>query len=160
MVCLDVIPSPPAIPVLRVQGRISADTGIWCVSRTLLHHIQIVVKWFELAAEQGEKVAQFNLGTMYDQGVGVTQDYAEAAAWFRLAAEQGYDEAQFNLGFMYAQGQGMPQDYVEAGKWWRLTAEQGIASAKKRLETLEALMTQDQIAEAQRLAREWRPKGK
>jgi uncharacterized protein len=47
------------------------------------------VKWYRLAAEQGNANAQYNLGVMYDNGDGVVQDYAEAVKWYRLAAEQG-----------------------------------------------------------------------
>ena len=47
------------------------------------------VKWYRLAAEQGDADAQYNLGVMYDNGQGVPQDYAEAVKWYRLAAEQG-----------------------------------------------------------------------
>ncbi len=53
------------------------------------------VKWYRMAAEQGDAKAQSNLGFMYDNGQGVPQDYAEAAKWFRLAAEQGDADAQF-----------------------------------------------------------------
>ncbi len=49
---------------------------------------------------------------MYDKGLGVTQDYAQAAKWYRKAAEQGHAYAQFNLGYMYRFGQGVPQDYA------------------------------------------------
>jgi TonB family protein len=45
------------------------------------------VRWYKLAAEQGDVRAQFNLGFMYDKGQGVTQDYAEAVRWYKLAAE-------------------------------------------------------------------------
>ena len=61
------------------------------------------VRWFRLAAEQGDATAQFNLGVMYDNGEGVPKDAAEAVRWFRLAAEQGYAAAQLNLGVMYWQ---------------------------------------------------------
>lgn len=54
----------------------------------------------------------------------------------------------------------MPQDYQEAVKWYRRAAEQGDAVAEESLETLETKMTPEQIANAQRLAREWKPKGK
>ena len=47
------------------------------------------VKWYRLAAEQGDADAQYNLGLMYDNGNGVPQDYKEAVKWYRLAAEQG-----------------------------------------------------------------------
>ena len=65
------------------------------------------------AAEQGDAKAQSHLGLMYDEGLGVSQDYAEAARWFRLAAEQGDANAQRNL--MYLEGrQDIPQDNTEA----------------------------------------------
>ena len=47
-------------------------------------------------AEQGNAVAQFNLGLMYDKGQGVRQDYAQAVQWYRKAAEQGDAQAQYN----------------------------------------------------------------
>jgi TPR repeat protein len=68
------------------------------------------LKEWQPLAEQGDAVAQFNLGLMYANGQGVPQDYKEALKWFRKAAEQGVASAQHNLGVMYAFGQGMPQD--------------------------------------------------
>ena len=70
---------------------------------------QEALKWYRLAAEQGDASAQFNLGFMYADGRGVLKDYQEALKWYRLAAEQGYARAQFNLGFMYADGRGRAQ---------------------------------------------------
>ena len=55
-------------------------------------------------AEQGDVIAQYNLGVMYATGEGVSQDDKEAVKWLRLAAEQGYSIAQYNLGVMYAEG--------------------------------------------------------
>ena len=55
-------------------------------------------------AAKGEAAAQFNLGVMYANGQGVTQDYAEAVRWYRKAADQGYAAAQFNLGLLYKIG--------------------------------------------------------
>ena len=91
------------------------------------------VKWYTLAAEQGDAVAQNNLGTMYYQGKGVSQDDKTAVKWWRLAAEQGHARAQYNLGVMYDNGQGVPQDYKTAVKWYRLAAEQGNAFAQSNL---------------------------
>ena len=59
------------------------------------------MRWYRLAAEQGDADAQSNLGVMYDSGHGVPQDYAEAVRWYRRAAEQGDASAQFDLGRMY-----------------------------------------------------------
>ena len=83
------------------------------------------VKWFRLAADQGNASAQFSLGNMYRTGEGVPQDYGEAVKWFRLAADQGDVWAQLRLGVMYQMGQGVPQDDAEAFKWYRLAADQG-----------------------------------
>ena len=84
-------------------------------------------------AEQGDAFAQFSLGVMYGNGMGVTQDYKEADKWYRKAAEQGNAEAQFNIGFMHEDGQGVAQDYKEALKWWRKAAEQGERKAQFNL---------------------------
>ena len=92
---------------------------------------------------------------MYEEGKGVPQDDAEALKWTILAAEQGYDLAQFKLGLMYEFGRGVPQDYAEALKWHSLAADQGNADAKSNKEILEKKMTKQQIAEGQRLSREW-----
>lgn len=76
-------------------------------------------------AEQGDAEAQLILGSMYDTGLGVSQDYIEAVKWYRMAAERGNAKAQSKLGSMYDIGLGVSQDYMEAVKWWRLAAEQG-----------------------------------
>jgi uncharacterized protein len=81
-------------------------------------------------ADQGNAVAQFDLGFMYDNGRGVMQDYGEAMRWYRLAAEQGNALAQYNLGFMYANGHGVSPAYADAAKWYLLSAEQGYTWAE------------------------------
>ncbi len=114
-------------------------------------------------ANQGNAEAQFNLGVMYDKGEGVPQDDTEAVKWYRKAAEQGYAEAQYSLGLMYVKGGGVPQHHVRTHMWFNLAAsrlppgEDRDTSAKLR-DGLAARMTPAQIAEAQRLAREWKPK--
>src|SRR4030067_516597 len=84
-------------------------------------------------AEQGLPEAQLNLGLLYDNGQGVSQDHAESAKWYRKAAEQGDATRQFNLGLMYENGQGLRQDYAEAVEWYRKAAEQGYAAAQNNL---------------------------
>jgi len=89
-------------------------------------------EWRPLA-EQGYASAQFSVGVMYKNGLGVPQDYKEAVKWYTLAADQGHASAQYNLGVMYENGKGVPQDYKEAAKWYRLAADQGHASAQYNL---------------------------
>lgn len=115
-------------------------------------------KWFRKAAYQGYAAAQFNLGFMYKQGLGVPQDYANALKWYRLAADQDDADAQSNLGLMYYEGLGVPQDYVQAHMWFNLSAARGSDFAKKNRDIITRQMTSAQIAEAQKLAREWKPK--
>ena len=81
--------------------------------------------------------------------------------WSRLAADQGDARAQFNLGVRYYKGQGVPQDYVLAHKWINLAASRTGEEREKRVKARDLVarrMTAAQIAEAQRLAREWKPK--
>jgi len=83
------------------------------------------VSIFRSLADQGLADAQNNLGSLYANGEGVTQNYAEAARWYRKAADQGHANAQTNLGFLYSEGQGVTQNYAEAARWYRKAADQG-----------------------------------
>jgi len=118
------------------------------------------VKEFQLSAERGDVKARYNLGVMYQLGLGVPQDDQEAVRWYRLAAEQGDASAQFKLGIMYDKGKGVLKDYVLAHMWMNLAAAKGVKEAVKGRDLVEKSMTLDQLAEAPRLAREWTPKGK
>ena len=106
-------------------------------------------------AERGDAIAQYNLGVMYAEGQGVPQDYKESFKWYRLSADQGMAKAQFNLGVMCSKGQGVLQDYVQAYKWFNLPGVKDDKDAVHNRNIIEKRMTSDQIAEAQRLAREW-----
>ena len=91
------------------------------------------VEWLVEEAEEGDKVAQNNLGHRYYAGQGVVLNYEKAQMWFRKSAEQDYMYAQYNLGLCYEYGRGVTQDYVEAVKWYRKAAEQGYARAQNNL---------------------------
>ena len=148
---------------LAGQGDASAQTNLGFMydqRKGVPQDYQEALRWYRLAADQGYAAAQNNLGFMYDKGRGVPQDYQEAVRWYRLAADQGFALAQTNLGFMYAKGHGVPKDYVQAYVWYTLAASQGDDLATKSQTLLEKSMTPSQLAEAQRLTREWKPKGK
>ena len=78
--------------------------------------------------------------------------------WTLKAAAQGYADAQVNLGFRYAKGQGVPKDLVRGHMWSNLAAVKGHETARKNRDTVAKHMTPAQVAEAQRLAREWMEK--
>ena len=123
---------------------------------------QEAAKWFRKAAEQGVADAQFALGTMYKLGQGVAQDYQEAVKWYRKAAEQGYADAQYGLALMYANGEGVAQDYIQAHKWVNLAAAKLSGEKRERAVKLRnriaEMLTREQVAEAQKMAGEWKPK--
>ncbi len=117
-------------------------------------------QWYEKAAAQGQTKAQYNLGILYFNGEGVPKDYQQALRWFRLAADQGEALAQTKIAIMYDEGQGVPQNFVQAHKWYNLAATNGDKPAAELRDALANQMTPAQIAEAQKLAREWKPKTK
>jgi TPR repeat protein len=110
-------------------------------------------EWLPLA-EEGDAEAQYNLGNLYYLGQGVAQSKVTAATWYRRSAEQGFAEAQYNLAVMYTNGEGVPQNNILAYALFDLAAADDPEAAEHRDNVVER-MTPDQIAEAQRVAREW-----
>ena len=107
--------------------------------------------------DQGEAEAQVLLGSMYEQGWGVPQDYGIALSWLRKAAEQGSAKGQALLGGMYVMGHGVPQDFVIGHMWLNLATAAGgkyVAETAEFRDRVAKEMTPAQIAEAQKLARE------
>jgi TPR repeat protein len=126
------------------------------------------VRWYRIAAERGYDLADVNVGLMYYEGKGVVQNYIEAVKWFRKAADSNDVEAQYQLGLMYYDGHGIPQDYMQAHMWLNIAASHIYAGDKESRDERDEIirkrnmaarkMTPAQIAEAQKLAREWKPK--
>jgi uncharacterized protein len=119
--------------------------------------------WYRKAAEQGNANAQGNLGSIYLYGRSVPQDYAQAAAWYRKAAEQGDSFGQAGLGTLYGLGLGVPKDDVQAHMWLNLAAagariDELRKTASEARNEVASKMTPAQIATAQRMASEWKPK--
>jgi uncharacterized protein len=79
----------------------------------------------------------------------------DSLAQFELEARTGRPEALYNLGLAYSTGQGVTQDYVAAHKWFNLAAMRGINEAKSWRNQIAEEMNAGQIAQAQKLAREW-----
>lgn len=90
-------------------------------------------KLFRSSAEDGDVLAQTQVGHMYAKGRGVTKDEKEAIKWYQLAAEKADAGAESSLGFAYANGRGVPQDYKQALKWYRLAADHGSITAQNNL---------------------------
>jgi TPR repeat protein len=139
--------------------------GVFYVSDFCNQNYAEAMKWFRRASDQGAALvsaaAEFQIGKMYARGKGVSRNAVEASKWFLRSAEHGDAEAQFEMGLKYSSGHGVPEDYVLAHMWFNLAAASdwgGNTVARDKLNELAPDMTSAQIAEAQRLAREWKPK--
>ena len=103
------------------------------VRRSTAPHLVRSFHFFRMAADTGHAAAQFELGQMYAQGLGVAQQFEEAAYWYLLAAKQGHARAQFHLGFLHSHGQGVEQSYAKAYQWYCTSERCGYALAGKNM---------------------------
>lgn len=159
------------------------NLGLMYLTGTLPKDATEAEKWLKRGADRGDMGAQFILGCLYDTpervGVDAPRDAKQAVQWYRQAAEQGLAMAQFFLISKYREGDGVPQDYVQAYFWAnvfaadpigtgtravqpspeaRRASEKFAALARESRDSVARFMTLEQIAEAQRLSREFRPK--
>lgn len=114
-------------------------------------------------AAAGDPDAQFSLGKNYEAGrSGLKQDYAMAASWYQKSADQGNVWAQASLGILYHSGKGLPHDDVQAEMWFIISAGHAPAddldTITEMRDSVARHLTAAQVAEAQRLAHEWKPK--
>jgi TPR repeat protein len=122
----------------------------WCAEVDLESPLEDLIR----CATEGDASAQYRVGLRYEFGSG---DLVEAVRWFRLAAEQGYAPGQLSMGLAYRDGRGVATDLAYADMWFTLSAVQGapVNPARSNKELIERLMTSEQIAEAEKLTREW-----
>ncbi|MBV8474062.1 MAG: sel1 repeat family protein [Hyphomicrobiales bacterium] len=109
----------------------------------------------------GRATAQAYLGFMYEYGLGVPRDFAAAAKWLTLAADQGVPTAQFLLGGLYDRGLGVSHDPVRAEIWYNLAAAHADPGNREfwqgMRDAVASKLSQAELAEAQRRARDWVP---
>lgn len=121
----------------------------------VLQDVDKAIDWYEKAAAQGNISAQFNIGYVY---ASVKEEYVAAREWWLKSANGGYPPAMSNLGVLYRDGLGTAQDTIQAYMWFYLAAELGDRQAEHWQDELASSMTDDQIAEAENRAREWKEK--
>jgi uncharacterized protein len=114
-------------------------------------------------ATAGDAEAQFSLGKNYEAGrSGLKQDYAIAASWYQKSADQGNIYAQASLGILYHSGKGLPHDDVQSEMWLMVAADHAPKDDRDTIvemrDSVAAHLTPQKLAEAQKLAREWKPK--
>ncbi len=84
-------------------------------------HAAMLREWTELA-KQGEALAQYNVGFLYDHGLGTKEHNARALRWYRRAAEQDYLPAVHMLGILYSTGEGVKRNDERAVRYYRHAA--------------------------------------
>lgn len=84
-------------------------------------------------ALRGDKEAQFQVGVIFERGIGTEENLSLAAQWFEKSAEQGYVDAQYNIAIMYADGRGVEADEGKAMMWLAKAAKQKDKEARKLL---------------------------
>lgn len=90
------------------------------------------------SAKTGDVQAEYWLGHMYEQGLGINPDAAQAVTWWTKAAQAGSTQAKRALGVLYLQGEGVFQDFAKARMWLEEAANVGDAVAQRELGTLYA----------------------
>jgi tetratricopeptide (TPR) repeat protein len=148
-----------AIIVLSSTRDQAADRGLIAGSRNASDQaadVKMTDSYLRLA-QQGDIKAQFYLGALYSQGVGVLPSDVEAFRWFLSAAEHGHSQARLIVGAMYAIGRGVPKSQVDAYKWTSVAATSADTpedrnGAQQLLDMLVSRMTSSDIAEGKRLA--------
>lgn len=129
--------APPALKaqqeLRRQQGEAYYQEGLRWVVGDGVQDYGNAAALYRKAAELGYAPAQYELASLYEQGLGVECDPEQAARWYRRAAEQGHVEAQNDLGTLYATGKGVPHNDSEAMRWYTLAAAQGDAEATSNL---------------------------
>ena len=121
------------------------------------HDYATALRVWRKLAEQGSATAEFSLGLIYSQGLGVPQDYSEAIKWYLAAADQGNGAAQLKLGTMAARGRRIPQDNICALMWYNLAAARGVEYASGKRNALAIAITPYEVGQAQSLSQDWRP---
>lgn len=143
------------------QGNVDAQNALgWMYEygRGVQRDNSEAAQWYLKAAEQGLAIAQSNIADMYLVGQGVRRDFTKASEWYQKAAEQSIAHAQHQIGVAYEDGQGVLQDYVKAYMWYDLAIAHKHGPSRYYRDAIAQRMNSAQIAEAQRLAREWKPK--
>lgn len=115
-----------AISFTWEQGQTTYDEG---------DYSKAFIIW-QVLAEQGDELSQFNLGVMYNRGEGTEKSAGKAIEWYMRSAEQGYAPAQFNLGAAYLDGSSDAIDKQKAAAWWQMAAEQGFVQAQFNIASL------------------------
>ena len=112
-------------PLLASDREERLNAGLAALKRE--HYATALRSWLPLA-EAGDPEAQANVGYMYEEGLGVSQQLDVAVGWYEKAAASGSMQANHNLGMIFAEGRGTPQSWVRALRYFEVAANDIPAS--------------------------------
>lgn len=117
------------------------------------NNYEVAYMYFGSLAISGHNKSKFILGTMESEGLGTEKNLKNAFFWYKSAAEEGLPQAQHNLARAYALGFGTIKDVVYSHAWFNIASSNGIENSSQLRDGLEEMMTKEQIANAESLAR-------
>jgi hypothetical protein len=136
--------------------------GLWNLQAAAPAAQQTYLERLREGARNGDAEAQFDLAKAYETGrSGLPQDLIQAQRLYRAAADQGEPFAEFSLGVLFNFGKGVKRDYVQAYTWYERAALHTTGGDRETIVEMRNVvaekLTHQQIAEAQRIAAEWKP---
>jgi TPR repeat protein len=107
--------------------------------------------WTQTAINRGNEkeaspLAHCNLGSCYEQAIGVEKDFYKAFEFYTKAANKGFPLGQYHLGLLYQHGRGTKKDLAQAMDCWHLAADQGYAQAQCYMGALKETIIKDTAA--------------
>ncbi|MDX8389158.1 MAG: tetratricopeptide repeat protein [Mariprofundaceae bacterium] len=111
-------------------------------------NIVAAAPFFQLAAKEGNRAGQYQLGLLYARGAGVPQDFAKAHQLFEKSAMQGYPKSFYQLGEMFVYGDGVEVNYAEALAWFWIGTSMGDPYAKRRLRAMNTRISNKELSDA------------
>lgn len=145
---------PPIPAVVSVESEANAGNAIaqYQLAQSYLtqNDLEAAVPLLRRAALKGAAPAQYDLGKLYEQGLGVDQDMIEARNLISKAADAGHVGAMYDLALFMAEGEGGPVDEAGAVEWFSKAADHGFLDAQYNLGVMyaEGIGTQQDLAEA------------
>jgi len=119
--------------------------------------------WYRKAADAGKIDAIFTMGIVYEGGIGVPRNAQEGFQWYKKSADRGFYAGQLKIANMYGKGVGVKKDIPQAYFWYGVAERSAPKQGNDRYEIpiikdkLASLMTKEQIAEADRKIKAWKP---
>jgi TPR repeat protein len=132
---------PPSVWLEDAErpGRSVVTSDLWdltLVERNTLDFARAGIDWLHTQADSGDAHAQTALGWLYETGVAIDKNDANAMTWYARAAQGGDPAGQFNFALCCEHGRGTVIDLAEAARWYLASAEQGVGPAMKNLSNM------------------------